>query len=424
MLISRPVRSVFILLSILSSSVAFCGPGDEKSAQLPALRQQILPTTARQTPLVASPVISMLAQGDYLTVVIGPYRVEIVPGDVTKQEVQALVVSHWPDTINDGGGIGGAIDSAGNNKVFEGLAQIQKDLGGTFQRRAVYPTLLKEQGRLPKEVKTILNVIELKAMGEFDVISEEAVDKMVFPLPQQGRDMMKAIIRKHQAAIDDYEAKLAKAKNEDSERDLLDLYVFSRRRYLGDFEKDMEQLWSGIGKKLGQEFSIFVNWDNVVDSFANVIAEAERQEINSIATGTLAYGIMGELNATQSIGAMLSGVAYHVATTDQSAVPMGSKTIRIVLYARDSAESRQSVRKAFEKYVSRLEWLSESSRMLGFWANTRGFDWNKLLGKPSANAASAQDGVPAAALTENQAGRTTPRLSLLQSCLRRLRGQN
>jgi O-acetyl-ADP-ribose deacetylase (regulator of RNase III) len=255
-------------------------------------------------------------------------KVKVLLGNIVDQETEALALSHWPTGINDGGGVGGAIASAGGQSSLDQLQKILEANGGQLPYASVYPTQVGASGRL--KAHTLLNVIELAPIRQLHFKNLSELEDSHIPLLPADIVIYRALLAKYEFQIKTYEAALSEVqerlKQNSSKENMEKLITIIRRGTGTNFEQERNLLLEKYKKPVG--------FETVALSVQNTLAKAVELKIKSVSFATMGFGVVGDLTMTESLASMLTGIS----TFD---LPKGAELeVRIVIYAQDNLKNR------------------------------------------------------------------------------------
>jgi O-acetyl-ADP-ribose deacetylase (regulator of RNase III) len=295
------------------------------------------------------------------SVQIGNSRFGVVLGDLTAQAVDAIVVSHWPETVNDEGGVGGAVAGAGGQAALEQFKEIMIRNGG-LQHTQVFPISLSNAGRL--QAGYIYNVVELAPRSRILFDTVEELDASSFPFTAQERRHYRELLTQHQATLAESKVRTEQARktlNENSSEENWRAYLQIVNRGTGsDFEEQRRKVVEPHEKQIGYE--------TVIQTTYNVLDQASKQGLKKVAFPTLSYGIMGDLAMPESVAAIAAGVRLYNSKNPQTAVP----EVYVVVYGRDNAKNRKDISRMLGPVIGSGAYLSMAAAQLPHWSD---FDW-------------------------------------------------
>lgn len=304
---------------------------------------------------------------DPISLKIGSTNVHIVLGDIVLEQADALVVSHWPGSVNDDGGVGGAIARSGGKSALAAFGTILKSQGH-LPYTQVYPTPLDLSGKI--KARHLFNVIELKPAHRLSFNTLDELNASSFPFSARERTQYQKLLTEYQIEI----AEQLKAENDAIEKvkaktgDAEAWKEFIRISYSGKsarYARTRETLFEPYLKTIGYE--------TVVETIAHVFEKAHAMgDIATISVPTLGYGIMGDLTMPESVSAILSGVKlYSMRFPAESRV----KDFRIVLYSRDTPKNRAVAKKQLGALIRKGNFLKQAEKQLPHWKDR--FDWKQ-----------------------------------------------
>ncbi len=247
---------------------------------------------------------------------VGPVTTRILPGNILDQPSEAIVLSHAPDTVNVRSRDNAAVWNAGGRKALELYWDIVSGQG-QLAYMTVTDIPLDTGSRL--HAKYLLNVVELSPMNQIMFTTVEQVRESVV--------LSKADKRKYTKLINDNATKISVFSPLDDPKAAQSIFEEIQSSY----KSELNDILNNYRKELP--------FFTAALSIRNALWRADELGLQTLAVGTLGHGSGGDLDLTQSVGAIMTGIKLYVS---QSRDPKAHE-IRIVVNDKVAGNDRKNL---------------------------------------------------------------------------------
>lgn len=250
----------------------------------------------------------------------------VVPGDIVSQNTQAIILSHWPYIVNDGG-IGEEIAHAGGQSAIEQFDDIMRASAEPLFYTSVHATPLRTDARI--QAQTLLNVIELKPMNHLYFLTPEELEKSGFPISAEDRETYKDLLTEYGSVLNDYRHRLNGVKA-----------LYNKTKSNSDYTEILNVIWEGPShvfelrrNAILKKYEKPLNFEIVVFSVLHALQKAQKLKIRSVSLAAMPRGFGEHLDMPESIAAIAMGTKLFSIT--QTPVV---RELRIVIYDVNTLE--------------------------------------------------------------------------------------